>query len=117
MAKNLIQKILEEHLVEGTLIPGREIAVKIDHTLLQDATGTMAMLEFESLGLESVGAELAAQRGHTPIRLEVKPSFANILLWKVIYESYGGYYTDAVRAAFKNSCNHGLFRFLGHELG
>jgi aconitate hydratase len=61
MAKNLTQKILEEHLVEGDLIPGREIAVKIDHTLLQDATGTMAMLEFESLGIDSVGVELAAQ--------------------------------------------------------
>jgi len=61
MAKNLTQKILEEHLVEGELIPGREIAVEIDQTLLQDATGTMAMLEFESLGLDSVGAELAAQ--------------------------------------------------------
>jgi inner membrane protein len=45
------------------------------------------------------GAELAQQRGHTPIRLEVKPSFANLLLWKVIYEVEDGYYTDAVRAA------------------
>ncbi|MCP4666889.1 MAG: aconitate hydratase, partial [Deltaproteobacteria bacterium] len=61
MAKNLTQKILEQHLVEGELIPGKEIAVKIDHTLLQDATGTMAMLEFEFLGLDAVGVELAAQ--------------------------------------------------------
>ena len=61
MRKNLTQKILEEHLVEGELICGGEIAIKIDHTLLQDATGTMAMLEFESLGLNSVGVELAAQ--------------------------------------------------------
>ncbi len=47
----------------------------------------------------AAGAQLAAQRGHTPMRLEVKPSFANILLWKVIYEVEDGYYTDAVRAA------------------
>jgi len=61
MAKNLTQKILKDHLVTGELIPGEEIAIKIDHTLLQDATGTMAMLEFESLGIESVKVELAAQ--------------------------------------------------------
>jgi len=61
MAKNLTHKILEAHLVEGTLVPGEEIAIKIDHTLLQDATGTVAMLEFEALGLDSVRAELAAQ--------------------------------------------------------
>ncbi len=61
MAKNLTQKILIDHLIEGKLIPGEEIAVKIDHTLLQDATGTMAMLEFEALGVDWVRAELAAQ--------------------------------------------------------
>jgi inner membrane protein len=47
----------------------------------------------------AAGAELAEARGHAPLRLEAKPSFANILLWKVIYEVEDGYYTDAVRAA------------------
>ena len=61
MAKNLTHKILEAHLVEGTLIPGSEISVRIDHTLLQDATGTLAMLEFEALGIDKVRVELAAQ--------------------------------------------------------
>jgi len=61
MAKSLTQKILEAHLVEGRLVPGEEIAIKIDHTLLQDATGTVAMMEFEALGLDSVRVELAAQ--------------------------------------------------------
>lgn len=61
MGKNLTHKILEAHLVSGRLIPGEEIAIKIDQTLLQDATGTMAMLEFEALDLESVKVELAAQ--------------------------------------------------------
>src|SRR5208283_4139946 len=61
MKKNLTHKILEAHLVEGRLIPGSEIAIKIDHTLLQDATGTLAMLEFEALGLDRVKVELAAQ--------------------------------------------------------
>jgi aconitate hydratase len=61
MAENLTRKILADHLVEGELIPGTEIGMHIDHTLLQDATGTMAMLEFEALGLERVKADLAAQ--------------------------------------------------------
>jgi aconitate hydratase len=59
--KNLTHKILEAHLVEGELVPGREIGIRIDHTLLQDATGTLAMLEFEALGLHAVKVELAAQ--------------------------------------------------------
>lgn len=61
MKKNLTTKILESHLVEGTLTPGTEISVKIDHTLLQDATGTMAMLEFIAMGLPRVKVGLAAQ--------------------------------------------------------
>lgn len=61
MARNLTNKILEAHLVEGRLVPGEEIGIRIDHTLLQDATGTVAMLEFEALGLDSVRTELSAQ--------------------------------------------------------
>jgi inner membrane protein len=45
------------------------------------------------------GEQLAEQRGHVPMRMEAKPSFGNLLLWKVIYEMEDGYYTDAVRAA------------------
>ncbi|RNC73242.1 MAG: aconitate hydratase [Desulfuromonadales bacterium] len=61
MGKNLATKILEAHLVKGELTPGTEIALKIDHTLLQDATGTMAMLEFIAMGVDRVKVELAAQ--------------------------------------------------------
>ncbi|OGU03032.1 MAG: aconitate hydratase, partial [Geobacteraceae bacterium GWC2_55_20] len=61
MPKNLTTKILEAHLVEGTLVPGTEISIRIDHTLLQDATGTMAMLEFIAMGLPRVKVDLAAQ--------------------------------------------------------
>jgi aconitate hydratase len=61
MKKNLALKILEAHLIEGELVPGKEIAIRIDHTLLQDATGTLAMLEFEALGIDQVKVELAAQ--------------------------------------------------------
>ena len=61
MPRNLTRKILEAHLVEGELVPGREIGVKIDHALLQDATGTVAMLEFEALNMERVKIGLAVQ--------------------------------------------------------
>jgi aconitate hydratase len=61
MGKNLATKIMEAHLAEGELIPGQVIALKIDQTLLQDATGTMAMLEFMATGLERVKVDLAAQ--------------------------------------------------------
>ncbi|HET6364923.1 MAG TPA: aconitate hydratase [Nitrospirota bacterium] len=61
MKKNLTLKILEAHLIEGELVPSREIAIRIDHTLLQDATGTLAMLEFEALGMDRIKVELAAQ--------------------------------------------------------
>jgi aconitate hydratase len=61
MGKNLATKILEAHLVEGELIPGKEIGIRVDHTLLQDATGTMAMLEFMAMGVPRVKVELAAQ--------------------------------------------------------
>jgi aconitate hydratase len=61
VAGNLTHKILEAHVVEGRLAPGAEIAIRIDHVLLQDATGTMAMLEFENLGIQKVKSELAVQ--------------------------------------------------------
>ena len=54
MGKNLVLKILEAHLASGALIPGEEIAVRIDHTLTQDATGTMTYLQFEALGITRV---------------------------------------------------------------
>jgi aconitate hydratase len=61
MGRNLATKILADHLVEGALVPGREISLKIDQTLLQDATGTMAMLEFLAMDIERVKVQLAAQ--------------------------------------------------------
>ena len=59
MGKNIVQKILERHLVEGKLEPGTEIGIRIDQTLTQDATGTMAYLQFEAMGVPRVRTELA----------------------------------------------------------
>ena len=59
MGLTLAQKIIREHLVSGEMIPGEEIALKIDQTLTQDATGTMAYLEFETMGVPRVKTELS----------------------------------------------------------
>ncbi len=61
MAQNIAQQLLASHLVEGDLVPGREIGIRIDQTLTQDATGTMVMLELEAMGLDRVRTELSAQ--------------------------------------------------------
>src|SRR4051794_5504910 len=61
MSKNLAQKLIEQHLVEGEMIPGREIGIKIDQGLLQDATGTLVMLELEAMHVDRVKTEVAVQ--------------------------------------------------------
>jgi aconitate hydratase len=61
MAKNLAQKLIEAHLLEGRMVPGEEIGIRIDQTLTQDATGTLVMLELEAMGLKRVKTEVSAQ--------------------------------------------------------
>ena len=57
MGLTIAQKIIRDHLVSGEMIPGTEIALRIDQTLTQDATGTMAYLEFETMGIPRVRTE------------------------------------------------------------
>ena len=59
MGKSLARKILEKHLLVGDWSPGKEIGIKIDQTLTQDATGTMAYLQFEAMDLKQVKTELS----------------------------------------------------------
>jgi len=59
MGKTLTEKIIENHLTSGNLERGTDIAIKIDQTLTQDATGTMAYLQFEAIGIERVQTELS----------------------------------------------------------
>lgn len=59
MGENLTHKIVRDHLVSGKMEPGEEIAIRIDQTLTQDATGTMAYLQFEALGLSRVKTDLS----------------------------------------------------------
>ncbi len=61
MGKNVSQKLIGSHLVEGRMEAGQEIGLKIDQTLTQDATGTMVMLEIEAMKLSRVKTELSAQ--------------------------------------------------------
>ena len=59
MGLTIAQKIIKEHLISGDMTPGSEIALRIDQTLTQDATGTMAYLEFETMGVPRVRTELS----------------------------------------------------------
>jgi aconitate hydratase len=59
MGSSVTRKIIEQHLVEGEWVAGSEIAIRIDQTLTQDATGTMAYLQFEAIGIPRVKAELS----------------------------------------------------------
>lgn len=59
MGKNVVQKVLEAHIIEGKPEPDTEIGIHIDQTLTQDATGTMAYLQFEAMGVPRIGTELS----------------------------------------------------------
>ena len=59
MGKSIVEKIIAAHLVSGEMIPGSEVALRIDQTLTQDATGTMAYLEFETMKIPRVRTELS----------------------------------------------------------
>jgi aconitate hydratase len=61
MALNVSQKLIQSHLLEGTMTPGEMIGIHIDQTLTQDATGTLVMLELEAMGLRRVATEVSVQ--------------------------------------------------------
>ena len=95
MGKNVSQKILQAHLVEGELVPGSDIAIRVDQTLLQDATGTMAMLEFMAMGIDRVKVELAAQYiDHNLLQTDSKNSDDHIFLMTA-GEKYGVHVSKA----------------------
>ena len=59
MGMTIAQKIIAAHKLEGDMTPGSQVALRIDQTLTQDATGTMAYLEFETIGIPRVKTELS----------------------------------------------------------
>src|SRR4051812_29531502 len=73
MAETLTRKILEEHLEHGRWAPGREISLRVDQALLQDATGTMAALQYLELHEDRIRVPLAVQYvDHNTIQLDFK---------------------------------------------
>jgi hypothetical protein len=61
MGQNVAQKLMAAHLVSGEMTAGQEIALRIDQTLTQDATGTLVMLELEALGLDRARTDVSVQ--------------------------------------------------------
>ncbi len=93
MGKGVIEKIIHNHLLEGELKPGEEIAIKIDQTLTQDATGTMVCLEFETLGLQEVRTEKSANYvDHNTLQVGFENADDHLFL-KSCSKKYGMYYS------------------------
>ncbi|MDM7911502.1 MAG: aconitase family protein, partial [Methanotrichaceae archaeon] len=93
MAYTLTEKILRGHLVDGTYDPGAEIGIKIDQTLTQDATGTMAYLQFESMGLSEIATELSVSYvDHNTIQVGFENADDHAYL-QSIAEKYGIYFS------------------------
>ena len=58
---NVTRKLIQNHLLDGDMVPGKEIGIKIDQALLQDATGTLVQLELEAMNLDKAKTEVAVQ--------------------------------------------------------
>jgi len=95
MGKGIVQKILEKHIVEGKYEPGKEIAIKIDQTLTQDATGTMAYLQFEAMDVPSVKTELSVGYvDHNTVQIGFENADDHKYL-QTVAKKYGIYYSRA----------------------
>jgi aconitate hydratase len=93
MLKNVTQKLINDHLLEGCLTTGEEIGIKIDQTLTQDATGTLVMLEFEAMGIPRVNTELSAQFiDHNLIQADAKNADDHLFLRSACLK-YGVWYS------------------------
>jgi aconitate hydratase len=93
MLKNVTQKLINDHLLEGSLKTGEEIGIKIDQTLTQDATGTLVMLEFEAMGIPRVNTELSAQFiDHNLIQADAKNADDHLFLRSACLK-YGVWYS------------------------
>jgi len=93
MGKTITEKILDKHIVEGTPEKGEEIKIKIDQTLTQDATGTMAYLEFEAIGIPRVKTELSVSYvDHNTLQTDFKNPDDHIYLQSVAAR-YGLYFS------------------------
>ena len=90
---NLTQKIIGSHLVSGTMTPGSEIGLRIDQTLTQDATGTMAWLQFEALGIPRVKTDISLSYvDHNTLQMNFRNPDAHRFL-RTVAAKFGGVYS------------------------
>ncbi len=95
MGHSVFFKILNDHIVEGTLVPGNEIGIRIDQTLTQDATGTMAYLQFEALGIPKVKTEVSVSYvDHNTIQMGFENADDHLYL-QTMNAGYGIYHSKA----------------------
>ena len=93
MKKNLTYKIIEKHLVSGEMKAGKEISIKIDQTLTQDATGTMVYLQFEAIGINRFQTELSVSYvDHNTIQTDYKNPDDHLFL-QSFAKKYGLYFS------------------------
>jgi aconitate hydratase len=93
LADNLVTKILKEHMERGSTEPGEEVGIQIDQALLQDATGTMACMQLEQIGVDRVQVPLAVQYiDHNVIQLDHKNPDDHLFL-QGFAAKYGMYYS------------------------
>lgn len=93
MGKNLAQQIIGQHLVSGRMGPGEEIGISIDQTLTQDATGTMAFLQFEALGIPRVRTKLSVSYvDHNTLQAGPENADDHLFL-QTMAERYGAYFS------------------------
>jgi len=93
MGKTIVEQIMAAHLVSGELAPGTEVALKIDHTLTQDATGTLAYLEFEAMGVDRARPEVAVSYvDHNLLQTDFKNADDHRFL-RTIAAKYGLYFS------------------------
>lgn len=93
MSKNLAQKLIESHLVDGKMEVGESIGLRIDQTLTQDATGTIVMLEFEATGLPRIQTKLSAQYvDHNLLQEDYKNADDHIFL-RTASQKFGLWYS------------------------
>lgn len=95
MSMTIAQKLIQSHLLEGQMVPGEEIQLKIDQTLCQDATGTLVMLELEAMALDRAKTELSAQYvDHNLIQEDYKNADDHLFLQSAA-ERFGLWYSRA----------------------
>ena len=115
MGRSVAHKLIEAHLLEGDLTPGTEIALRIDQTLTQDATGTLVMLELEAMGLDRVqNRAVGAVRRPQPDPADFHNPDDHLFL-RSACRRFGVWYSRAGNGV-SHPVTHGAFRRAGQDV-